>query len=69
MPVFCLIIVIISHPLHIPEEVPHSPGLVVPNDSFPPEIHDKDTNYGKLIAGFVESNNAKFQILFRIGHT
>src|SRR5215213_9858428 len=45
-------------------EVPKPYDLVVPNDSFPTDIHDEDANYNHLIAGSIVKDNVSYPILF-----
>src|SRR5215213_1650411 len=43
-------------------EVPKPYDLVVPNDSFPTDIHDEDANYNHLIAGSIVNIFAEGQV-------
>ena len=50
----------------LPNETPRPPDLVVPNDSFPREIHNEDAHHSRLIAGSTWNDSVvKLPILFK----
>ncbi|CAJ0632883.1 3006_t:CDS:2 [Entrophospora sp. SA101] len=42
-----------SYHSRLPDEMQRPPDLVIPNDSFLPEVHNEDANYNRLIAGSI----------------
>ncbi|CAG8667029.1 10195_t:CDS:1, partial [Ambispora leptoticha] len=47
---------------NLPDKTSRPSDLVVPNDSFPLEIHNEDSHYNRLVAGSI--NNTNLPILF-----